>query len=82
MKAIILSEGNDGHKSYKPGDEYVGDSEWLRKLLVNGLATPLDDEASKVIASNAQIERYGSAELVAVARELGIQSIPSAQKFS
>lgn len=82
MRAIILCEGNDGHRPYKPGDEYVGDSEWLRKQLVNGLATPLDEEAQKVIASPQQLERYGDQGLANSARELGIkeENIPSAAK--
>lgn len=83
MKATIRCDGTDGIRSYKPGDEYVGDSEWLRKKLVNGLAEPADEEANKVVSNPGQIERYGSATLVKVARDLGIaeDKIPAASKF-
>ena len=66
MKMKMLVDGNDGTKAYKPGDTYTGDSEWARRVLVNGLAEPLDEAAKKIAASAVQLDRYQSAALGAM----------------
>lgn len=65
MKIKILTAGNDGTRSYQVGDEYDGDGEWARRMLVNGHAEPLDAAAEKIAADTAQQERYYSAALAA-----------------
>ena len=66
MKMKMFVDGNDGIKAYTAGDTYTGDSEWARRVLVNGLAEPLDD-AAKAIAGNAkQKERYGDETIGAI----------------
>lgn len=70
MKAKLLTGGNDGSKHYDAGDTYEGDGEWIRKLLVNGLADPLDDEAKAIAESEFQQQRHGSAALKAAAAEI------------
>ncbi|MFN3656838.1 MAG: hypothetical protein ACK4UO_06260 [Pseudolabrys sp.] len=65
MKMRILTAGNDGTRSYKVGDEYDGDGEWARRMLVNGHAEPLDEAAEKIAADAAQQARYHSAALAA-----------------
>lgn len=70
MKAKLLCDGNDGSKSYKAGDEYEGDGEFIRRMLVNGLADPLDDAAQKIVASDHQRDRYRSAALTEQAKEI------------
>ena len=69
MKAKLLCDGNDGSKSYVTGDTYEGDGEFIRKLLVNGLAEPLDAAAEKIVASDHQKERYRSTALSALTKE-------------
>lgn len=49
MRARLLTQGNDGEQHYEAGAEYVGSSEWIRRMLVNGLAEPLDDVAKAVV---------------------------------
>lgn len=70
MKMKLLVDGNDGTKAYKAGDTYTGDSEWARRVLVNGLAEPLDDTAKAIAGSNNQLERYGDVTLGAIAETL------------
>jgi hypothetical protein len=79
VKLQIRLSGTDGSKHYAEGDEYDGDSEWARRMLINGLALPLDDAALKIAASAHQIERYGSRALVDRALELGVpkENIPA-----
>jgi hypothetical protein len=67
---LLLTQGNDGSKHCEAGTEYEGDGEWVRRLLVNGLAKPLDDAASKVAGDKAQQERYKNEELSALGYEL------------
>lgn len=70
MRARVKIDGNDGITSYKAGDELARDGTYIRGLLVNGLAVPLDAEAEAIVASDTARERYHRPELRAVAREL------------
>lgn len=72
MWARALVDGNDGTQHIKAGTDCRRDSEWLRRLLVNGLAEPLDGEARSVCIDPLQIERHANAALVARAKELGM----------
>lgn len=65
MKMRILTAGNDGTRSYKVGDEYDGDGEWARRMLVNGHAEPLDEAAERIATDASQQARYHSAALAA-----------------
>lgn len=73
MKARLLCEGNDGARHYAAGDEYTGDGEWIRRLLINGLAEPLDEQAKTLVATPAQVERYGSAVHKSAADSLAVK---------
>lgn len=70
MRAKLLCSGNDGSRSYEAGDEYEGDGDWIRRLLVNDLATPLDAAALAIVESPEQQERHHSATLKASAAQL------------
>jgi hypothetical protein len=79
MKAKLIGTGSDGSRSYNTGDECNHDSDWLRRMLVNGLAEPMDEAALSVIRSKDQIERYRALPLIraARAREIPDSNIPA-----
>jgi hypothetical protein len=69
MQMKLLADGNDGHRAYKAGDTFDGDSEWARRMLINGLAAPIDARAKEIAASDLQKARYGSTALASAAAE-------------
>jgi hypothetical protein len=57
----LISKCWDGAEGrYVRGDEVVGDSEFHRKLLINGAFEPLDDAAKAVVADKKQVARFHS----------------------
>ena len=80
MKAKLLCDGNDGSKSYAVGDTYEGDGEFIRKLLVNGLAEPLDAAAEKIAGNDYQKERYRSTAHAGLAKEMRQDSAPARKR--
>jgi hypothetical protein len=79
MKFRILVSGNDGSKPVKPDDVIERDSDWARRMLVNGCAEPLDEAAKSVVANKDQIARYRSNVLIRVAqgRKVPDEKIPA-----
>lgn len=73
MQARMRVQGNDGYDSYLAGAVASRDSEWLRRMLANGLAEPLDGEARTFCAIAFQVERHRNEVLIQRARELGLQ---------
>lgn len=49
MKVKTTVDGFDGVKSYKVGAILEGNTEHVQRLLFNGLATPLDNEAKDFV---------------------------------
>lgn len=80
MKSKILCDGNDGTKAITAGSEYDGDSEWHRRMLINGLAEPLDEQAKKIAAHPGHKEAYGSAALKAVADNVTVAASATARR--
>ncbi len=72
MKAKIRVSGTDGNDHYEVGATVERDSEWLRKLLVNGLAEPLDEQATELCGNVAQADRYHSETLTSLAVKKGV----------
>lgn len=79
MKAKVRVSGTDGNDHYDKDATVDRDSEWLRKLLANGLAEPLDEQARDLCEDPAQIERYRSETFTALAARKGVPDthIPS-----
>ena len=80
MKLKTLCVGNDGSRHHEAGAEIDGDSDHFRRLLVNGLAEPLDDAARAIAADPAQIARHGSAALREAALGLAAPATVTAEK--
>ncbi len=72
MKATIKVSGNDGSKHYEPDDTCTIDSDWLRKMLVNGLAAPADDAAQAIVDNEALVERWSHDALTENALAMGV----------
>jgi hypothetical protein len=70
MKIKLLGSGNDGHEHYEAGTTYEEDNEWARRLLVSGMAEPMDKEARELVESEDMQSRYFSKEIHAAAQEL------------
>lgn len=70
MRIRTLISGNHGGGSFEAGDELAFDSEYIRKLLVNGLAEPVDEDATLFMSQTDKHERYASASYQAIAAEL------------
>jgi len=70
MKIRLLGDGNDGSRHIVAGSEYEGDSDWVRRLLINGHAEPLDDQAHAIVKHPEQITRYKSDALTESAKSL------------
>jgi hypothetical protein len=70
MRVRTLIEGDHGGSHFQIGEELSFDSDYVRKLLVNGLAEPLDDHAQEFMGKTDQHDKYVSAALQAVAAEL------------
>lgn len=66
MKVKAKISGFDGTKSFAPGDDLAGDGEYLRSLLANSLADPIDEAAKAFVADKALMERHSQPELSAV----------------
>jgi hypothetical protein len=79
MKAQIRVSGTDGQDHYERDAVVERDSEWLRRLLVNGLAEPQDDQATAICTTPAQVERYRSETYYSKAVKKGVpnQQIPA-----
>jgi type IV secretory pathway VirD2 relaxase len=70
MKAKLLCDGNDGSDYYEAGKVYTKDTEWIRRLLVNGLADPMDRQAEAIAADKDQKSQHSSRALKAAAKQL------------
>jgi hypothetical protein len=58
MRIRALIGGNDGTQGFQPGDELTGDTEFNRRLLANGVAEPLDEQAQALLEKPELMERY------------------------
>lgn len=70
MKIRTLISGNHGTGAFDVGVELDFDSDYVRKLLVNGLAEPLDEQAQNFLAKPDQHDPYVSAAYQKIAEEL------------
>jgi hypothetical protein len=70
MRIRALINGNHGGGEFQAGDELPFDSDYIRKLLVNGLAEPLDEDAIGFMARTHQHEEYQSTAFQNLAAEL------------
>ncbi len=70
MKIRALINGNHGGGEFQAGDELAFDSDYIRKLLVNGLAEPLDEDAIGFMSRTHQHEEYQSVAFQNLAAEL------------
>lgn len=72
MKARLRGQGNDGKAHYEPGAIVEIDSEWIRRMLVNGLAEAMDDVTKAIAEHPSMVERYRSEALVAAAQGMSV----------
>lgn len=64
MKAkVLISSCFDGSKTHKVGDEIDTDSEFVRRLLINGGAEPADEAAEALLANKRMVERFTNPDL-------------------
>jgi hypothetical protein len=70
MRIRALIGGNNGSRSFQPGEELDGDTEFNRKLLANGVAEPLDEQAQALLEKPEVMERYLSLPLQLLADNL------------
>lgn len=75
MKIKTLISGNHGGGSFQAGEELAFDSEYTRKLLVNGLAEPLDEDAIGFMARTEEHAQYFSAAYQNIAAELNQEGV-------
>lgn len=68
MKAKVLVDGNDGFRHVAADETYERDGSWIRRLLLVGLAEPLDDEALAAAGRTPVPDGAGEAEQQRIAR--------------
>lgn len=70
MKFQARGNGSAGGVAYEHGDVLEGDSEFARRMLVNGVFKPLDERAEHFYKAGAKHPEFISAALVGLAAEL------------
>lgn len=73
MWVKVRVAGDDGARVYKPGADVRHDSEWLRRMVANGLGECLDGEARQLAGNAELMRRYKLDPLIAVARSIGMR---------
>lgn len=77
MKMKLLVDGNDGLEARAAGSEYTLKTDWGMRMLANGLAEPMDDEATAFVANEGRMNTCHSTAYVEAAISHGAKEIPS-----
>lgn len=72
LKGRLRVAGFDTTRTYAAGEVYDKDNRWLRRMLVNGLAEPLDDATRAILGKKWFIDLHRIPTLVEKARQAGI----------
>lgn len=70
MRVRVRNSGSCDGKSFVRNDVLDHDSESVRRLLINGIATPEDAQAEAILADAEMQSRFASAALAAQKVEL------------
>ncbi len=75
MKCKARGNGSAGGLPYKDGDALEGDSEFIRRMLVNHVFLPLDAQAQEFYDNPGKYSEHSSEPLMAVAAELDAKGV-------